>query len=414
LIGGPSRQLRASNLNIKAGVGYDFLSQKDFLSTTVVDGVDSTLANWELSTTYLDDFKGQFSVLYAPHRDRRLELATHYEQTAEFIRSASRGRIVPRFGSTKLDLSAELNTKHRYRGQAEFGDSYVRASGRAKLSQPLNPGLTLAMQFKGDGVKFHDLASYNYNYVRTSGKLSLEKIFSNFSIVDAGVRFAQRHVPDSSELSYTSIGLDAFVMAFHSAGELDLSLFWENKDYQYADDRNDHAQGLFDANHKVRFTEQFFSRQIARLETVRYKGDGETNIDYTRFELAILAGWENTRFSAAIGPDYEQMGEQGETADDLFDFLQDYTEIGLRVELDHVNPSFAFCSIESETGRRSVANQTDVYTDFVYERLMLLGDVNFGGGLSFILLLSSEWEWHDSPEDDSRLYLLSSNLLYSF
>lgn len=414
MIGGPSRQLWASNLFIKAGVGYDFLSHKDFLDSIAVDGVDSSLTSWALTTTYLDDVKGLFSVRYSPRRDRRLELFTSYEQSAEFIRSSSRGRIAPKFGNSRLDLSAEINTKYRYRGQSEIGDSYVRASGRAKLSRPLNPSLTMVMQLRGDGVKFRDLASYNYNYIRASGEIGIEKIFSNFSTIDAGFRFGQRLVADSSELDYTNLGLGAFVLAFHRAGELDLSIFWESKDYQYADDLYDHAQGMLDARHKLRFSEQWFSRQRFRLETVRYRGSSVTNLDYTRFGMALLGGWEHSRFAVAFGPTYERLSEAGEGAGGL----EDYSEIGLRTELDYINPVLAFCSIQSETGQRSLANQdealNDIFSDFVYERLTLIGDINLGHGLSLDLLLSSEWEWHDQPRDDSRLYLFSSNLLYSF
>jgi len=409
MIGGPSRQLRASSLIIKAGVGYEFLSQEYFLDTTRSD-VDSTLANWELTTTYLDDLKGQLTLFYVPDRGRQWELSTHYEQTAEFIRSRSATRWHLRPGNARLDLSAEFNTKHRYRGQAEFGDSYVQGYLRGKLRKPLSKSLSIVFQLRSDGVKFRDLAEHNYNYFRAGGKIGVEKIFQNYSMADCLLLLTRRFVPDSSELSYLAYGFEGSLLAFHSAGELDILARWEGKDYQYEDDLNDLGQWQVDARHKLRFGPSWFSRQELAFEATRYEDNSAARVNYSRLELAVLMGYNAGSASIALGPHLDHLQEREEVDVDR----GNYNELGLRVDLDYLSPGAIFCSIESVTGARSLDLESDIRSDFVFERVMLIGDFDLTGGLGLSLLFSGEWEWHDRPEDNSRLFLLSSNLMYTF
>ncbi|MDH3890950.1 MAG: hypothetical protein OEV49_07675 [candidate division Zixibacteria bacterium] len=400
----------SGDLTINAGLGYDLLSQEYFLDNLVPSGADSVLVEWSLTKDYLDDLKGQLWVKYRPFDDNRMELRAGYDQTAEFLRLRLTGDFSKRWHDRKVQVVGRVEVKDRYRGQTEFGDSYLRASARSKFSAPLGSSTSITMQLKGDGVRFQSVSTYNYNHFRIGGSIGLEKLFGDFSFADFKLTVDQRKVPDSLALDYLSLGAEATCLAFYRLGEIDIWAGLTQKNYNQPEHKDDHHRLVFQADHRIRISDRWFSRQLIETELTLYHPDDPINVSYSQTELALLGGIESGPFSVAWGPVFEILNER----DNEYTAGEDYTEPGARVVFDYMAPGRLFVSTESTTGRRNLTAESELQSDFTFERLSLIGDLSFNSALRLSLLFSGVWEWHEQSQENSRLYLVSSNLTYEF
>lgn len=405
---GLSQSSFGSDLSVTAGLGYDLLSQEYFLDSAAAAGPDSVIVNWALTTHYLDDLKGQLGLTYTPWDDDRLELRGRLDQTADFVRLRLGGNLAVDWSVRRLQCFGEVEVKDRYRGESEFGDSYVRGYARGKLSQPLNRALDLYVQLKTDGVRFASASTYSYNHYRLGADLGLQKTFGGFSYGDLRLMVDHRRVPDSVELDYLFVGAEATMLAFYSRGELDLLASLVSKDYRRPGCKDDHYRLMLEADNRLSLGRAWFSRQRIETELTLYHPDDPINVDYSQVGLFLLGGIESGPFSLAAGPVYERLEER----ESEFTIAEDYTETGFRASLDRLEPGRFFVSVESTLGRRNLRIESDLQTDFAFERLSLIGDYSLAAALRLSLMFSAEWEWHDRPEENSRMYLLSSNLTY--
>ncbi|MGD8922133.1 MAG: hypothetical protein PVH24_02710, partial [Candidatus Zixiibacteriota bacterium] len=101
-----------------------------------------------------------------------------------------------------------------------------------------------------------------------------------------------------------------------------------------------------------------------------------------------------------------------ETSD--FSVIEDYVEIGAKLMIDFMRAGNLFGSLESYTGVRNLRSESSLQSDFRYERINLIGDWNITRALNLNVLLSAEWEWHDSTAENNNILLLSSGLSYTF
>ncbi|HEX2897650.1 MAG TPA: hypothetical protein VHP63_06340, partial [candidate division Zixibacteria bacterium] len=92
---------------------------------------------------------------------------------------------------------------------------------------------------------------------------------------------------------------------------------------------------------------------------------------------------------------------------------EDYFEIGGKVDLELLKAGRFFGSIESTLGYRNLSVEEQYYTNFMFERLNTIGNITIFGGLNFNWLFSAEWEWHGITQENSQIFLLSTNLTYS-
>ena len=410
LVGVSASILQAKGLSFRAGVGYDFLSQQYFLDSASLAGPDSLLVDWDLKTNYLDDIKGLFAITYSPYLDRRLELESSYEQTPEFIRMRFTGDLRSKLGQTKLDFNSELEWRDRYRDSSDFGDSYLSGYFKAKLSSPLNNSTSAGIQLHGDGVSFQSPSSFSYNYYRLGVKASIAKSYESFSFADMKLFLTTRQVPDSLELNYLNFGVEGSLLGFYEGIDLDIFTRLERKDYNQPSNKDDYYRIEFNAHNKVSIGQRWFSRQELDLELTLYNSDDPVNYNYGRAGLTFLYGYENNGVSLGVGPDFEYLDEQ---ENDLTK-SEDYFESGAKVDLDYMKMDGLFCSIESILGYRNLKYENDLQSDFSFERLNIIADVKILSALSLNVLLSAEWEWHKRSEENSQIYLLSSNLSYAF
>lgn len=387
-------------------MGYDFVSQEYFLDSAATD---TTLTIWLLKSNYLDDLKGRVALNYFPFLDRRMEIQSSYEQSSELYRLRFNGNWRPKLGKARLDLNSEIERRDRYKGVEEFGDSYILGYSRAALTVPLSEKTSAKFQMLGELVSFDSAATYNYNYYRVGPKIGISRSLEGFSFLDANVFFTTRQVPDSSELNYWNLGLDCSFFGLMDGGDIDFYARIERKDYNQPGPQDDHLRLDFDGTGKLKMGEKYFTKIELRTEMVFYSRDDFTNFDYGRTGWAVLAGFEESGWSAAFGPAFELMMEQ----EGSFEAAEDYFEIGGKVDLELLKVGRFFGSIESTLGYRNLSVEEQYYTSFMFERLNTIGNITIFGGLNFNWLFSAEWEWHGITQENSQIFLLSTNLTYS-
>ena len=403
-----------TGLSLKAGLGYEFMSQEFFLDSLESVGLDSVEIGAALKTTYLDDVKGRLSLDYIPHEDYRLELRGAYEQAPDQFRLRLSSNYRPKLGTVSLDWSSELERRDGSTASADGDQGYLSGNGRAKLTVPVSSVVSLRGQLRSDFVQFDSAGEYAFNYWRFGGQVGVLHYFSNFSSLSVDLFSMNRQVDQFSHQDYRSSGLEGSFFGFYSGGEIDAAIRYETRDYNRSPAVGDYRRSELAARNKHCLGGSFFAMEELRIEAVRYDSVAFPDVDYERAELTFLAGISRGGWSLAAGPDLELLTEQ-----QLEDFLigQEYVEIGLKTQFDLVRPGLLFGSLESTVGRRDLKDEAAteyLHSDFFYERLNLLADWSIAGRLSLSILLSADWEWHDNSEENSRLFLLSSGLYYTF
>lgn len=405
-----SQTTDATEWKLKAGIGYDFLSQEFFLDSTTQSGADSLFIEWSLKNEYLDDLRGFATLSLYPFKDRRIELQTSYEQTSDYIRTRTINDMRLKVGSGRFDLINEFEWKQRTSDSATFGDSYIQAYSRARWTLPAGGSYSAWLQLQGDLVRFDSVAEFNYNYQRFGGKIGLAKNFENFSFADFDLFLLSRQVPDSLELNYLNFGTEFSLFAFYGTGELDLYSRWEDKDYNRDQGRDDHRRFEITVRNKLRFEDRMFVKQKLELEILKYGDDDPINYSYSRSRFIVIGGFTNGGLSVGLGPAITILDEKEREFQDG----EDYLETAANIEFDYMSAGKIFLSAESSFGRRDIKTEYDLQSDFRFERLIFISDFKLMGSVNLNFLFSAEWEWHDISQENSQLYLLSSSLSYTF
>jgi len=404
----------AASMALRAGLGYDFLSQRYFLDSVSLDPADSAYTEFALKSTYLDALKGQVSASVYPLDNRNLELQGSLEQSADYLRLKLNSNWDLRPGRSKIDIDNEFEWRNRFDATEQFGDSYLFGNSRVRATVPFSGTYSLISQGKVEGVDFRTAASSAFDYVRVYGKLGIEKSFANYSFTDLSFLVSAREVPDSTVMNYGSYGAEASFFGFLPIGNLDLYARYEFKNYNRPDNQDDQNRVEFYAHNRVALSEDWFSRQDADLEGVVYRVRDEINADYARVGWTLLAGRQIGDLSLAAGPDFELLTEKRQVDSSLSFYGEDYFESGLRIDADYMSVGGIFASLESTTGYRDLEYENVFQTGFMFERIYLIGNIKVFSVLNLSVLFSAEWEWHSQKTDNSALYLLSSSLNYSF
>ncbi len=396
--------------SLKAGIGYDFLSQQYFLDSVISEGADTILADWSLKTNYLDDLKGMLSARHRPFGDERLDLSGRWEQTADFLRLTLSEFSRIDFSGRRLYLASEYEIRSRVRGSPSgFGDDYWRAHAQARYSQRLTDRLDWRTQVRGEYTNFTAGSATSYDHSRLSGKMGLEALFGSFSTAQVDLFVARRNVSANSDLSYTSFGIEGYLWWLIGASHLDVSGRLERKDYSAAFNEDDYMFAQLSTILRLRLGGSWMVKSEADLELLDYAAAEAVVAGYRRVRLLAMIGAERDNVSLLAGPQIEHLAQDRATLGGT----EDYFETGGKIAVEVFHLDLMFLTLESTTGWRNHLDDGGFWSDFLFERLSLVGNVHLPLNLTWDIFFSAEWEWHERESDNSRLYLLSTSLTRS-
>ncbi len=411
IVAGAARDnLMAAGLSVKAGIGYDFLSQEFFADSLDQSQADSLEILTDLRTTYLNDFKEQVTLEYVSRDLRSFEVQGTLEHAPDQVRFRLNSDYRPRFGSVRLDWTTEIDWREGYGEESDPAESYWRGYSRAKAVLPVLPSLSLWARVKADLVRFEDITEYSYNHTRYEGKLGVTQEVGGNTLVDMDLFYAVRRVPDSSRLDYRSIGGEVLGSGFYGGGEFDAYLRVEAKDYNAEGKEDDYLRLEGDIRSRFDLNELFFCGPEMTFEMLYFDDSDILNNDSKRLEGAVLGGLESRGWAVGLGPHFGLL--TGQSGDPVVS--EEYFEYGLKTAVDCIGSGRFFGSAEAVGGYRNLETEGELQSDFYFWRLDALADWSIWRGLSFNLLFSAEWEWHEQALEDNAVFLISSALYYSF
>ncbi len=405
------RGVSASDLSVRAGLGYEFLSQDFFEDSLQQLGGDSLAYLTTLKTTYLDDIQAQINARYTPDSGRLWDLEGRWEQTPDYLRLRTTAGLRPKLGTVALEAQAQLESKIGCSDDANPTDDYLSGIGRVRLTKPvLGKNTALRAQFRAEFVRFDSTGDYTFDHYRLGGKLGVVTELGEMAPLSLDLFYETRLVPDSTELDYRATGFEASYLGFHSRGDVEAFTRFESRSYNKSEDADDYRRLELEGRHLIRLWGPLFSRQEIEFEALDFRRTNDLASDQQRLELNVLLGLERDSWAGSIGPHIEILNEaSGESTT-----AEDYLESGLKTVFDLTSIGVIFGSLDSELGYRHLKAGNTLTSDFAFERLSLLVDWQVGGALSWNLLLSADWEWHEVSDENSRLVLISTGLMYEF
>ena len=397
-------------LTFKAGVGYDYLSQKYFVDSFNVSGPDSLLTRWELTSEYLNDFKARLDLTFRKSGASSLELRSLYEQTHHLIKLKlnSDWRKETAFGD--LRWRSQFDWRDQYSSNGNDLGSYLSGSTVGRIRKPLGNSSKLVAQLQADITDFYGETNSGYDHYRIGGKAGIDQEFGLLTIASVYGFFMTRQVVDSQTLDYGSYGLEGSFSSSTDRLDIDLLSRWEAKDYNRPDGESDYSRFEADLLGRWAFSQRFFSRQRVELEVTGYDPADLLNNDYRRFGVTLLGGFRIGCFELGMGPDFELLRESTEDTS----FAEDYIETAALADFSCLSAQGFFASMESRLGYRQLEYPNQYQSDFVFYELMLIADLTIQKRVNLNLLLSTDWEWHDDSSLDNRVVLLSSVFAYTF
>lgn len=401
--------LQSAEWDYRVGVGYEFISQEFFLDSIL--GAD-TLASAALKTTYLDDYKGLMTIRLIPFEDRRLELRASYEQTPEFIRNRFFGDFRTKGKSNRVKLRWELDSRQRYSGEERSGDNYLAGAFTSGLKIPAMGSTSMLWnsQFRGEFVHFGLTDEFSLGFYKLGGKIGMIKSFATYSHLEGNLFLDSRVVPDSTNLNYLSLGGELTYFGFYERTNLDFYSRVERRSYNKPEREDDFLRIDADQRYSLKIGEKLIFRQQFDGEMVVFDDAAIVNFNFVRARLNLMAGVQSDNWSFVLGPQIEFLDE----TELEFAQAEDFVEYGLKTDFDYLSLSGLLVSVESVTGIRNLKDESDLQSDFRFQRLMIIADARIFGDLRFSTLFSSEWEFHDQSEENNQILLLSTSLTWGF
>jgi len=147
------------------------------------------------------------------------------------------------------------------------------------------------------------------------------------------------------------------------------------------------------------------------FEILSYDVEDEINFNY--FENKFSATFE---YEIAGGLEIEG-GPEWVTFSSLKSIYREYNynQLAFIFSFDLTRLNDLWLSLEDKFGRRDYkSDENPFYTDYLLNQVSLFLDGELGTHLGFNLMLSVDSEWHHSKGDNLTVFLISSELTYSF
>jgi hypothetical protein len=396
------------DFHLRAGLGYDFVSQEYFLDSVRHTGSDSALISTLLKKDYLDDKKGLAYFKYDPHLKGKYMLEGGWEQTPEVFRGIGNGHILVAGDKNRLEASGHFEAKRRFKGIPDIGEELTAWDGRISLARKFSKSLQVKARGFGETINFDSTGSLIFDYHRWRGDVGIDFFtpnYSNFYLICGAER---RDVPDSTDLGYNAVRGVVGFMGYFLGSDLSTEFSLESKKFGGSQNPNDYSLYSFYSNSRIPLGQVYYFKPDISLDYFNYRNDQAVNFDYLLGRGTLAVGRELGNVSLYGGPRLELLSVYSAISG------ENYLEYGLAVNLDYYLTRKLFLLFENQIGRRSYENAASFYTSFNFERLSLIGNLKVWRYLTFDILFSGEWEWHTVHSDDTRLFLLSTSLTYSF
>jgi len=401
------------DFSIRFGLGYDFVSQEYFTSSSRYDTsltADPDLTDVALlSKDYLDDKKGLVYLKIDPKAEGRYIFEAGWEQTPEMLRAVGWGHIVLGNHRNRLETDLNFEIKDRYNGEPDAGEELSIVKGKVRYAKKLSETIESSIRIYAENVAFDSTGSFIYDYSRVGSEAGFNILSRGFNSVFFSAGIEKRNVPDSGLLDYTLVRANLGYFGLVAESRISVDLTAENKDFNSPDNQNDYLLTTLYGDLKIPADPNYFLKPLLSLEYFNFKNDDYVNDDYVLAGGGLLLGRDYDRLSIAVGPKIELHSIATDFDDD-----DDYLEYLIFGSIDLLYSDRILCLFENQIGRRGYKNDPLYYSDFTFDRISLIGSFKIAGALNFDLLLSAEWEWHEIKADDNRFYLLSSGLNYTF
>ncbi len=406
----------SGGFNLRAGVGYDYISQEYFLESDSLGlSPDSSLNSILLKKDYLDDKKGFIFLSYNSNPGNsnfRQNYEIGWEQTGELFRLLGSGRVDKKWQKSRLEGNFRLEKKENYKGDSAPGEELMILNSHLDYRFQLSNNIDLRSRIYMESVNFDTVETYIYNYSRYGMELGFGLFTNDFNSISFNSAIEIRDVPDSNQLDYTlfrgNLGYFGTVLGAYLTADFGL----ESRNYGQPDSRDDYILLNLNSDIKIPLGKNNFLTAKQNVEYFNFAQDDFINDDYYLARLAVLAGRNfglYSSFSAFLGPEIELLNISSDYSND-----DDYTEIMATIGADYFGKKKLFFMIENKFGKRIYKNDSDYRSDFLFERANFIGSAAIIGDLNFDILLSFDLEFHENEGDNSRLYLISGGLSYKF
>lgn len=412
LIQTPALAEETSLIKFSFGLGYDNVSERYYLVHFDTIGVPSE--SLEALRRAIEEIEEMKAILkfdlnkdFADHS--RISVNNSFSFSSLYLRDILRIE----WDKDWLNLSnqAELKTIQDKK-KVTYQTDYFTNNFDVKLKARLSPEISLRFRNNLEYTEYKEKSAYAYDYYLNRTALELDKDISSDGFLHLSYQFSKRYVPDSTLINYDrhflNLSLDKYfgwATLLQLENELDrktfkkpggLDNFWEER-------------FTFGLSKRVHDRVEFLFRN--EFEVLSYDIEDEINFDYFENKFSVALEYE-------LSDGLEIKGEpEWLVFSSLKRLYQDYNynQLAFILSCDLSQSTDLWLSIEDKFGRRDYkSGENPFYTDYLLNQISLFLDGELNSHLGFNLMLSVDSEWHNSKGDNLTVFLISSELTYSF
>ncbi len=389
---------RAADMNHSIHLGYDsFIDRFTILEGDTVEVIDEFYAGMLNRFSFNSD-------------GTKVALRNNFKFGTQTVDEILDGEIALGLkNKTRFELRSSLRLKFFREGSNySFGNDYIQSNTFFKLRRSFSNKHRLNLRSRFEILEYEERTEFDYDYRYIDAGLEYEVGSVLGSAVRIGGFIGYRETPDTL-LSYQRTLADLDVRISSGYG----TYFQMN----VTGDRRDYRENVRSSYWSVL---SYASLMAARLSGRTYYFNVESELTvYDKptdifFDTHFIRGSVRGSFpvgetvSLYLEPRYARM---------LCRHLKEeqYWETSAILGMDIMRSGNLWISAAYEPGYRGyVLEENELYSDFYFNRITLMGNVGLAGGFSFNLLFSHDPERHSRRDDDFSLTLISVTLMKRF
>jgi hypothetical protein len=404
--------LHAGDLKLSVGAGYDYISSDYYLLTEdtlsiSADSLESLKRSSEASNEV--GLIGRLRFNHELSDISRLEIYNRGAITNESFKNNFEAGLYIGY----LSIENRLDVRNRDESDDEqINQDYISNLTSATFRPHLGHDFYLRIKNAYEFIRYNNPEEYLYDYNYNRLNLELEKDFGFEGRLSIGYRNDVKKVSDSARLEYDR---HAFLLSGEYSPSWMLRIRIDNdfsvKDSKKEDRLDDETLENFEVtiNYDPAFDYGF--RFYSQLEYTAYDTQDLAYFDqiYYRGELEAKRAFGD-KLELSLTPHFRMLSAASAEFGD-----QDFYEYSLEPGVSYNAGLNFWLDISYEIGRRTYPNQLEgFFTDHTLNKFNLFLDALIYGNLNFNLMASIDWENHNQPEDNTRLYFISTTLEYKF